>query len=78
MVPCAGKFYGDADFLFQQVLAPALSAKTKLFVDHVWLIGWPTRLNWTPVRIYCMGYCEEEEETSTPDQTDELVRDRYF
>lgn len=45
MVPCAGKFYGDADFLFQQVLAPALSAKTKLFVDRVWLIGWPTRLN---------------------------------
>ncbi len=49
MLPSADKLYGDADFIFQQDLAPAHTAKgTKSwFNDHVLLclIGQQTRLN---------------------------------
>ncbi len=51
MLPSADKLYGDADFIFQQDLAPAHTAKgTKSwFNDHVLcLIGQQTRLTWTP------------------------------
>ncbi len=44
MLPSADKFYGDADFIFQQDLAPAHTAKgTKSwFNDHdVTLLDWP-------------------------------------
>ncbi len=43
----ADKLYGDADFIFQQVLAPAHTAKgTKsLFNDHgVTVLDWPANL----------------------------------
>ncbi len=45
MLPAADKLYGDADFIFQQDLAPAHTAKgTKSwFNDHG-----VTRLTWTP------------------------------
>ncbi len=44
MLPSAGKLYGDADFIFQQDLAPAHTAKgTKSwFNDHgVTVLDWP-------------------------------------
>ncbi len=57
MLPSADKLYGDADFIFQQDLTPAHTAKgTKSWVnDHgVTVLDWPanTRLTWTPKRIY--------------------------
>ncbi len=51
MFSSADKLYGDADFIFQQDLAPAHTAKgTKSwFNDHVLLcfIGQQTPLTWT-------------------------------
>ncbi len=44
MLPSADKFYGDVDFIFQQDLAPAHTAKgTKSwFIDHgVTVLDWP-------------------------------------
>ena len=46
MLPSADKLYGDADFLFQQDLAPAHSAKTssKWFVYHdIAVLDWPAK-----------------------------------
>ncbi len=67
MLPSADKLYGEADFIFQQDLAPAHTAKgTKSwFNDHVLLclIGQQTCLTWTPSRIYSRGRWE------TPDPT---------
>ncbi len=51
MLPSADKLYGDADFIFQQDLAPAHTAKgTKSSMTMVLLclIGQQTRLTWTP------------------------------
>ncbi len=47
MLPSADKLYGDADFIFQQDLAPAHTAKgTKSwFNDHgVTVLDWPANL----------------------------------
>ncbi len=44
MLPSADKLYGDADFILQQDLAPAQSAKTssKWFADHdITVLDWP-------------------------------------
>ncbi len=57
MLPSADKLYGDADFIFQQDLAPAHTAKgTKsLFNDHgVTVLDWPAN---SPDL-----YCQEEDE----------------
>ncbi len=66
MLPSADKLYGDADFIFQQDLAPAHTAKgTKSwFNGHVLLclIGQQTHQTWTMV----VGNQEEDE---TPDPT---------
>ncbi len=54
MLPSADKLYGDADFLFQQDLAPAHSAKTtsKCYADHdITLLDWPH-----------IGYFQEKDE----------------
>ncbi len=52
MLPSADKLYGDADFIFQQDLAPAHTAKgTKagsMTMVLLCLIGQQTRLTWTP------------------------------
>ncbi len=68
MLPSADKLYEDADFIFQQDLAPAHTAKgTKSwFNDHVLLclIGQQTRLTWTSQRE-SMEYCQEEDERQT-------------
>ncbi len=58
MLPSADKLYGDADFMFQQDLAPAHTAKgTKSwFNDHgVTVLDWPA--NSPDLR-----YCQEEDE----------------
>ncbi len=47
MLPSADKLYGDADFFFQQDLAPAHTAKTtsKMFADHDnTVLGWPANM----------------------------------
>ncbi len=64
MLPSADKLYGDADFIFQQDLAPAHTAKgTKSwFNDHgvTCLIGQQTP--WPEPHRESMGYCQEEDE----------------
>ncbi len=65
MLPSADQLFKDADFIFQQDLAPAHTAKsTKSWLnDHgvgvAWLASKLTRPE--PRREY-MGYCEEENE----------------
>ncbi len=61
MLPSADKLYGDADFIFQQDLAPAHTAKgTKSwFNDHGFtVLDWPAN---SP-DLESMGYCQEEDE----------------
>ncbi len=64
MLPSADKFYGDADFIFQQDLAPAHTAKgTKSwFNDHgVTVLDWPANSpDLNPID------CQEEDETPDP------------
>ncbi len=52
MLPSADKLYGEADFIFQQDLAPAHTVKgTKtgsMTMVLLCLIGQQTRLTWTP------------------------------
>ncbi len=68
MLPSADKLYGDADFIFQQDLAPAHTAKgTKSwFNDHgVTVLDWPANspdLNPIESHRESMGYCQEEDE----------------
>ncbi len=63
MLPSADKLYGDADFIFQQDLAPAHTAKgTKSwFNDHgVTVLDWPENspdLN----LVENLGFCQEED-----------------
>ncbi len=62
MLPSADKLYGDADFIFQQDLAPAHTAKgTKSwFNDHgVTVLDWPAN---SPEPRESMGYCQEDDE----------------
>ncbi len=74
MLPSADKLYGDADFIFQQDLTPAHTAKgTKnWFNDHsVTVLDWPANspdLN----LIKSMGYCQEEDERHQTQQIDDL------
>ncbi len=55
MLPSADKLYGDADFIFQQDLAPAHTAKGtgSWFNDHVLLCltGQQTHQTWTPENL---------------------------
>ncbi len=52
MLPAADQLYGDADFIFQQDLAPAHSAKATSTwfrtMVSLFLIGQQTRLTLTP------------------------------
>ncbi len=60
MLPSADQLYGDADFIFQQDLAPAHTAKgTKSWLnDHgVTELDWPAN---SPDLIW--GICQEEDE----------------
>ncbi len=56
MLPSADQFFKDADFIFQQDLAPAHTAKsTKSWLNNhvlVCLTGQQTHQTWTPERVY--------------------------
>ncbi len=54
MVPSADKFYGDADFIFQQDFStlPNVPKASSMTMALLCLIGQQTRLTWTPQRIY--------------------------
>ncbi len=63
MLPSADQLFKDADFIFQQDLAPAHSAKsTKSWLnDHVvGVLDWPA--NSPEPHRESMGYCQEEDE----------------
>ncbi len=76
MLPSADKLYGDADFIFQQDLAPAHTAKgTKSwFNDHgVTVLDWArqTRLTWTPLKNL-WGIVKRKMRDTRPNNADEL------
>ncbi len=54
MLPSADQLFKDADFIFQQDLAPAHTAKS----TKSWLASKLTR----PEHRESMGYCQEENE----------------
>ncbi len=65
MLPFADKLYGDADFIFQQDLAPAHTAKgTKSwFSDNgVTVLDWTANCAWPEPHREYLGYCQEEDE----------------
>ncbi len=65
MLPSADKLYGDADFIFQQDLAPAHTAKgyqqagSMTWCYCAWLAS---KLAWPEPHRESMGYCQEEDE----------------
>ncbi len=62
MLPSADKLYGDADFIFQQDLAPSHTAKgTKSwFNEHGASLA--SKLAWPEPHGESMAYCQEEDE----------------
>ncbi len=69
MLPSADKLYGDADFIFQQDLAPAHTAKgTKSwFNDHgVTVLDWPANSPDLNKRKYCSVLSRGRWETPDP------------
>ncbi len=75
MLPSADKLYGDADFIFQQDLAPAHSAKcTKsLFNDHgVTVLDWPANSpDLNPIENL-WGIVKRKMRDTRPNNADEL------
>ncbi len=64
MLPAADQLYGDADFIFQQDLAPAHSDKatSTWFKDHgIPVLNWPANSPDLNPPNKSMGYCEEED-----------------
>ncbi len=64
MLPSADKLYGDADFIFQQDLAPAHTAKgTKAGSMTMCYCAWlASKLAWPEPHRESMEYCQEEDE----------------
>ncbi len=68
MLPSADKLYGDADFIFQQDLAPAHTAKgsQKLVQWTRCYCAWlASKLAWPEPHRESMWYCQEEDERQT-------------
>ncbi len=60
VLPSAGQFFKDADFIFQKDLVPAHTAKsTKSWLnDHgIGVLDWPAN---SPDHIFSMGYFQDE------------------
>ncbi len=74
MLPSADQLFKDADFIFQQDLAPAHTAKsTKSWLnDHgVGVLDWPVNSpDLNPIEN--LRYCQEENEKPRPKNADEL------
>ncbi len=73
MLPSADKLYRDADFIFQQNLAPAHTAKgTKSWFNDqfnavVQCCAWlASKLAWPEPHRESMGYCQEEDQRPDP------------
>ncbi len=65
MLPSADQLFKDADFILQQDLAPAHTAKsTKSWLnDHgVGVLDWPANSPGLNPHRVSMGYCQEENE----------------
>ncbi len=64
MLASAYKLYGDADFIFQQDLAPAHTAKGTKRVQWPWCYcAWlASKLAWPEPHREYMGFCQEEVE----------------
>ncbi len=75
LLPSADKLYGDADFIFQQDLAPAHTAKgTKSwFDDHgVTVLDWPANSpDLNPIE-YLWGIVKRKMRDTRPNNADEL------
>ncbi len=75
MLPSADKFYGDADFIFQQDLAPAQTAKgTKCwFTDHgVTVLDWPANSpDLNPIENL-LGIVKRKMRDTRPNNADDL------
>ncbi len=75
MLPSSDKLYGDADFIFQQDLAPAHTAKcTKSwFIDHgVTVLDWPANSpDLNPIE-HLWGIVKRKLRDTRPDNADEL------
>ncbi len=73
MLPSADKVYGDVDFIFQQDLAPAHTAKStkSWFNDHVLLclIGQQTHLTWI---VSLWGIAKRKMRDTRPNNADDL------
>ncbi len=74
MLPSADKLYGDADFIFQQDLAPAHTAKgTKSwFNDRVTVLDWPANSpDLNPIENLS-GIVKRKMRDTRPNNADEL------
>ncbi len=62
MLPSADQLFKDADFIFQQDLAPAHTAKsTKSWLNDFGVLDWPVNSpDMNPIEN--LGYCQEENE----------------
>ncbi len=75
MLPSADQLFKDADFIFQQDLAPAHTAKsTKSWLnDHgVGVLRLASKLTRPEPHRESMGYCQEEMRNKRPENADEL------
>ncbi len=70
MLPSADKLYEDADFIFQQDLAPAHSAKHHY--HGVTVLDWPANSPDLNPSRESMEYCQEEDERHQTQQCDDL------
>ena len=62
MLPFTDELYGGADFIFQQDLAPAHTAKTWFNGRGITVLDWPAN------HRESMGHCQEKDERHETEQ----------